>query len=268
MKTIPVLMYHHVNPLGNFINVMPEIFESHMRYLSEHGYTTLHTEEFLSIISGNTLPPERPIMITFDDGWLDNWVFAFPILRKYHIKAVIFTITSWIGDYGRRRRSDEGNVSPLPVHRECEKMIRDGHSSEVMLSWDEVREMEASGLIDIQSHTHTHKRWDKLYNNREERMKALKQELNKSKEIIEERLGKQCSALCWPWGIYDDGYIDTAKGAGYRVLFTTEKGTNPVVTDPYRIKRIVIGNISVFNLKKKLFIHSRQWLSRLYLRLF
>jgi len=268
MKTIPVLMYHHVNPQGNFINVKPEIFESHMKYLREHGFTTLHTNEFLSIINGETPPPKRPIMITFDDGWLDNWIFAFPILKKYNIKAVIFIVTSWIGDYGRRERADEGNVSTLPVHRECERMIKDGRSSEVMLSWEEVKEMETSGLIDIQSHTHTHQRWDELYSNRKEQIEALKQELNNSREIIEKELNKQCNALCWPWGIYDDGYIEIAKGAGYKLLFTTDKGTNPLNTDPHRIKRIVIGNISVFTLKKKLFIHSRDWLSKLYLKYF
>ena len=87
-------MYHHVNPDGNFINVTPEIFEKHIRYLSEEGINALNTADFLLILAGKQPPPKRPVMITFDDGWLDNWSYAFPVLRRYHMKAVIFVVTS------------------------------------------------------------------------------------------------------------------------------------------------------------------------------
>ena len=263
-----MLMYHHVNPEGDSVNVRPRIFESHMRYLRERGFTALHTNEFLSIMKGRRLPPKRPVMITFDDGWLDNWMFAFPILKQYDMKAVIFIVTSLISEKGRRRRSDEGTVVGLPSHGECENMIAENRGSGVVLSWEELREMEGSGLIDIQSHTHTHQRWDKLYSDKVKRTDILREELEISKKIIEDKLNKHCNVLCWPWGKYDEDYVAAARSSGYELLFTTEKGTNTPATETWRIRRIVIGNIGTFTFRKKLFIHSRGWLSRAYLRYF
>jgi peptidoglycan/xylan/chitin deacetylase (PgdA/CDA1 family) len=265
---IPVLMYHHVNPEGNFINVKPHLFESQIKYLKEGGYTALNTNDFLEILNGTRLPPEKPVVITFDDGWLDNWLFAFPILKKYGMKAVIFVVTSQIHEKGKRRRSDEGQINGLPLHKECQQMVESGSAQEVMLSWEEVGEMENTGLVDIQSHTHTHRRLDKLYPDQKERMTVLNEELKMSKAVIEKKLKKQCHALCWPWGKYNDEYIEAAMSSGYRILFTTEKGTNTPATGPWRIKRLVIGNIGNITLRKKLVIFSRDWLSKAYLKYF
>ncbi len=266
--SVPVLTYHHVNKDGHFINVKPQIFENHIRYLNEHGFTALQTGDLLKIFNGHHMPPKRPVMITFDDGWLDNWVYAFPILKKYGFKAVVFVITSLIAEKGRRQRTDESIPSFLPSHKECQKMIEAGLASEVMLSWEELREMENSGLIDVQSHTHAHIRWDKLYNDHKMKLDALNQDLKLSKETIEKRLDKKCNALCWPWGMYNKDYIDSASSSGYELLFTTEKGTNVPVTEQWRVRRLAIGNISTLTLRKKLFIHSRDWLSKAYLKIF
>lgn len=265
---IPVLMYHHVNPEGSFINVRPGLFESQIKYLQESGYTSLNTTDLLEIFNGTRNPPDRPVVITFDDGWLDNWLFAFPILKKCGMKAIIFVVTSLIPEKGKRMRSDEGTVKGLPAHKECQQMVDSGSAQEVMLSWEEITEMENTGLIDIQSHTHTHQRWDKLYTDNKERMKTLNEELKISKEIIEKRLNKQCDALCWPWGKYNDEYIEAARSSGYNLLFTTEKGTNTPATGKWKIKRIVIGNIGNISLMKKLAVFSRDWLSKAYLKCF
>ncbi len=265
---IPVLMYHHVNPEGNFINARPDLFENHLRELRDSGYSTVDCKQLSGLFCGDTSFPDKPVMITFDDGWLDNWVYAFPILKKYNMKAVIFVVTSHVTDDGIRLRSDQGEVSPLPVHRECQAMLDSGRGREVMMSWSELAEMERSGLVDIQSHTHTHKRWDIMYPDTEERLEVVREELKTSKVIIENRLNKKCIAICWPWGVYDDDYIKAAVDSGYELMFTTEKGTNTQSSDPQRIRRLVVGNISTFAFRKKLFIHSREWLSRLYLKYF
>ncbi len=265
---IPILMYHHVNPAGDFITVRPAVFGRHLEYLQRRGYTAIDTSELAGIMAGTEKPPRRPIMITFDDGWLDNWVFAFPVLKRLGMKAVIFVVTGHVAETGRRMRADEGDVQPLPEHREALRSIEGGSGSDVMLTWDEIREMQNSGLIDFQSHTHSHRRWDRLYEDRSERIAVLQDELRLSRRILEERLGAPCRALCWPWGRHDDEYVTAAKAEGYSLQFTTIKGTNTAATPLWSFRRIAIGNLSNAAFAKKLFIHSHPWLSLAYLRLF
>ncbi len=265
---IPVLMYHHVNPRGHFINVTPRNFEAQMRYLRKYGWTSLHTAEFAHILAERRPAPKKPVMITFDDGWLDNWIFAFPILRKYSMKAVIFLITSRLAASGRRKRSDEGRIAPLPTHRQSGRLIDEGRAAEVMLSWDEVVEMQESGLIEFHSHTNTHERWDKVFRDTRKRDEELTNDLRSAQAILEQQLGVQGDALCWPQGFFDSDYLEIAASLGYRMMFTTKTGTNTHETDIREIRRLVIGDIGTVSFRKKLFIHSRPWLSRVYLKYF
>jgi peptidoglycan/xylan/chitin deacetylase (PgdA/CDA1 family) len=100
------------------------------------------------------------------------------------------------------------------------------------------------------------------------RSTVISRELETSKKIIQDKLDKECSSLCWPWGKYNEEDIPLAQSAGFKLLFTTEKGTNSAGADPWRIKRITIGNISTFAFRKKIFIHSRGRLSKAYLKYF
>ena len=261
-RGIPVLMYHHVNPVGNFINVIPERFQEQMQYLARSGYRTINTSELYDILNSEKEIDGKTVMITFDDGWLDNYLFAFPVLKKYSLKAVIFVVTSWIKNEGMRTEK-----TALPPHRECVELVKKGRAEDVMLSWDELREMESTGLIDIQSHTHTHIRWFKGMDE-EEQTGYLRKDLHVSKELIEGYLHKSCIALCWPWGDNNELSKKIALNAGYRMLFTTSKGTNYSKTDLQSIKRIVIGNIGILNFRKKLTIFSTLWLSSFYLKIF
>lgn len=262
-------MYHHVNVLKEnaekgsaFITVDVNTFKKQMSFLKNNGYTTLTTSDFLEIIKTGKMP-SKPVMITFDDGWLDNWVYAYPILKSLQLKAVFFVITGHIGAAGLRKRMDEGFTDSLPTHSQC-KATLETNSTEVMMSWDELLAMEQSGLIDVQSHTHTHNKWDAKSYKKSDMLNHLYNDITSSKAAIEERLSKNCTALCWPWGIYTKEYIKAAQKAGFNVLFTTEKGTS---TDTLRLKRIPIGNIGILNFKKKLFINSHSALSSLYYKI-
>ncbi len=260
-------MYHHVNAFPgkpekgcDFITVEVNAFVRQMAFLHRHGYTTLSTSDYLQIIrTGNT--PPKPVMITFDDGWLDNWVYAYPVLKSLNLKAVFFVITSLLPDNGLRKRMDEGFTGALPTHSRCKAIVESGRCADVMMSWDELREMEHSGLIDVASHTHTHQRWDALP------PEALYQDIVLSKTTIEKHLNKDCTALCWPWGLHREDYIKTAEKAGFNLLFTTIKGTNTAETNPLSLKRIPIGNAGVLNFRKKLLINSHYVLSSLYYRI-
>ena len=121
MRGIPALMYHHVTPAGSSINVTPGNFDRQMRFLKENGYQTLHTGEFLDVIKGQRQIPKKAVIITFDDGYKDNYTYAFPVLKKYNLPATVFVIINEIERHDR-------------------------------LSWQEIEDMRGSGIITFGSH--------------------------------------------------------------------------------------------------------------------
>src|SRR5690606_7189850 len=93
--TVPVLMYHHVSPGDGMITVSPVNFEQHLLWLKRRGYSSLTSSQFADHLSGQPVP-RKSVLITFDDGYLDNWVYAYPLLKKYGFTAMVFLVTSWI----------------------------------------------------------------------------------------------------------------------------------------------------------------------------
>ena len=152
-RAIPVIMYHNVGSdypgwPWNFLVTPLEVFEGHMRILKERGWTTITLDELYAHVSKGASVPEKPIVLTFDDGYRDNYVHAFPILRKYGHRAVI-----WM------------SVDFVDPRADCPPTLEDVWAGRIpmgdldargYLSWAEMRRMVASGLVDIQSHAKTH----------------------------------------------------------------------------------------------------------------
>jgi peptidoglycan/xylan/chitin deacetylase (PgdA/CDA1 family) len=245
---IPVFMYHHINwHAEDLVTLTPRDFENHLRVLAEKKIQTLFLDELFDILTGKKEISRPAVVLTFDDGHLDNWVYAFPLLKKYGMKATIFVITSWIGSGVKRRCWDGGDfknqeLPEIPHHKEAKKRAGEGDRA-VALQWEEAREMEASGLVDIQSHTHFHR--DYFQGPEESRhldlakKEELAADLRQSKDLIEAHLEKKCRFLAWPWGKYDEPAVAVAQGAGFGGILTTEKGVNCPGSNPLRIKRIV-----------------------------
>ena len=99
MMSLPVFMYHHINwHRGDTVTLTPEDFENHLRFLSEKGIQSVFLDEVVEYLRGKRKLSRPPVALTFDDGYLDNWIYAFPLLKKYRTKATIFVITSWMTD--------------------------------------------------------------------------------------------------------------------------------------------------------------------------
>ncbi len=237
--TVPVLMYHHVRPGGGMIATTPEHFEDQLRWLARRGYTALGADEFARHLREGGAP-RRSVLITFDDGYLDNWVYAAPLLRRYGMKAVVFIVTGWIGDGPVRPRMGEGASPPeAPEHRECERRIAEGKADEVMLRWSEIEAMRAQGLVEFHSHTHTHTRWDQT--DPAGKNARMADELAQSRAALARRLGEASPHLCWPQGYFDADYVDIARRAGFRYLYTTQAfGRNLPGADPLNIYRFAV----------------------------
>ncbi len=261
MRSITVLMYHHVSPIaGDMVTVHPSHFEAQMAYIKNQGYRTIHCKELLDFMNGRVELPARTLMITFDDGFLDNYIFAFPILKTYGHKATIFAVTGWI-ESASQKPSLSFEYIPIP-HREAVTKIREGEARGIMVTWDQVREMEASRLVRIESHTHEHIKYTSG------RSKELEEDLQRSKNLIEFNLNRSCEFLCWPWGDFDQQKIDLAKEIGYQAMFTTYRGINVPGGDPLRIKRISVKDtMPGWWLRKTLFIFSRPSFGTAYARM-
>lgn len=242
-SVVPVLMYHHVSPSPGAITASPENFEDQLRWLSRNAYTSLTASEFAGHLAGAQVP-KRSVLITFDDGYLDNWVYAYPLLKKYGFKAVVFLVTSWIHDGPVRPHSGQANVLPeTPEHKECERRIDAGRSDEVILRWSEIRAMQADGVVEFHSHTHTHTRWDLV--DAANKNRHIQEELEASRLSLETHLGPVQPHFCWPQGYFDPDYVALAKAQGFNYLYTTQAfGQNVPGTDPAHIYRFAVRNTS------------------------
>ena len=266
MRSVPVFMYHHVNwHTGDLVTLTPDDFENHLRVIQDRKIQTVFLGELVEWMERSKQLPQPSVALTFDDGHLDNWVYAFPLLKKYRMKATIFVITSWM-ERGKIRNTwdpierNTEKLPPIPRHGEARRRAEAGDLS-VALHWEEAQAMEASGLVDIQCHTHFHQDYFQPVGQHLQiepgGENRLLQDLERSKSLIEEMLGKNCRFLAWPWGKYNGTAIQLAKKAGFEGLATTEKGVNPPGGDPMTIKRVVAksGNPRWFQQRVQIYSH-------------
>jgi peptidoglycan/xylan/chitin deacetylase (PgdA/CDA1 family) len=275
MTSIPVFMYHHVNEhTEDLVTLSPRDFENHLQVLSAKKVRTLFLDELVDFLNGKKEFSGPAVALTFDDGHLDNWVYAFPLLKKYQMKATIFVITSWMGNGPKRKYWDcrgarsEG-LPEIPHHKDVKKRAKEGDSS-IALQWEEAREMESSGLVDIQSHTHFHREYFQMVGKRNclnpSKRKELLDDLKQSKDQIEARLKKKCRFLAWPWGRYDEEAVALASQVGYEGIGTTEKGVNFPGSNSLSIKRVVAKSGDPAWFSTRIWIYSHRRIGSLYSR--
>lgn len=247
--SIPVLMYHHILPKESFIASSIENFEKQMRFLYENQWNTISSEEFYLYKINKLKLPKKSVLITFDDGWRDNFVYAYPILKKYGLKATLFVVTEWI----EKASIDEEYIYEDKSHSECKKIVL-MNPRKVVCTWDELKQM--SDVFDIHSHTHTHR--DRYFSDI-----SWQEDLKLSKDSIQENLNFEDKFLCWPRGIYDNELIEVAFSENFDMLFTTKRGINLSDNNLKEIKRVSVKKDDKW-LKKNLFIFSNPFLGKIY----
>ncbi len=216
---LPVLMYHSIDYTADKkdrMAVSPDNFARQMKYLRDHGYNVIPLDEAVSYIKQKKRPPPKTVAITIDDGYENNYKYAYPVLKQYHIPATMFVVINFIGKNG-------------------------------FLTWGEIREMSASGVVDIESHTKSHP-WLTGVDD-----KRLKDELAGSREILERMLGKKVKFVCYPMGVYNEHVKSMVKEAGYEAGFATKPTNVTPNYDVYEIKRVRISstadNLFVYEIK-------------------
>lgn len=208
---IPVLMYHYIriNPVasdktGYYLSVTPADFDTQMKYLVDHGYHAISLDELgAALLQGEKLP-EKPIVITFDDGYRDAYTDAYPILKKYKLHGVVFIITSFVG-------------------------------STRYLTWNMIDEMRKSNVFTFQSHTIDHIALTSASN------EQILKEYRESKKILEKHLGYPVNWIAYPFGNVDTRVASLVPQAGYVGAFGTNYGVYQSTNYIYSLPRVRVG---------------------------
>ena len=208
-KGLRVLMYHKIGVPPKKSNlrklwVSPKQFAKQIDYLNKHGYTTLLFSELAQIYNGNMKMPKKPVLITFDDGYKNNYTEAFRILKEKRAKGNIFLVYNSIGGY---------NHWHDPI----------GEPWINMLTWEQVKEMDESGLMDFGSHTMNHPNLPAI------ELNTVSWEARESKKRIEEKLGREITAFAYPYGA--GAFVPEVRKrvleAGYLFDFSIKQGIAP-----------------------------------------
>lgn len=250
MISVPVLLYHHVS---DDREVTLRDFDSHLKLLADRGYRTIRLKDMLEHLLGRREAPARSVMITFDDGYADNWVCAFPLLKKYSMNAVIFVTTGSIDTAGSVvRPTTEQGAAPVGT-------LLNERGPSGFMSWAELKTMTASGLIEVGSHTHTHRNFV-----RSSGYGDVEKELVLSRELIEKNLGAWHGAVAWPWGDFDPAWSEILRKAGYETAFAVSVGPNVPGGDPFAVNRFKVRKGRVRWLASRLWLYSNAFPAAVY----
>jgi len=206
---VPILMYHHIAVPGpnadavrRDLSVSPAAFEAQMAYLASHGYRTVSLLDLFEHLQGGQALPERPIILTFDDGYDDNYTNAYPILRRYGLQGTFFIITGLVGQPG-------------------------------YLTWEQAREMRRGGMS-LESHTCTHPDLAKSA------PWYVDKEIKEAKAVLERELGGPVLFFSYPSGKYNAAAIAALQANGYLGAVTTRCGTTQESSALYELRRVRI----------------------------
>lgn len=208
-RTIPILMYHHVDDKSGSLYVSKKTFIEQMDYLIKKGYNSVTLSDVVESLQGVKTLPAKPLVITFDDGYQDNYLNAYPILRERNLKATFFIISQLVGG---------GEY----------------------LTWDQLGEMSANQLVTIGDHTLSHKAISL------ENEDQLRDEILSAKSILMQRLGVNVNTFAYPYGSQNIAADKILKEGGFVAAVTTQRGLSCAKL-PYDLPRIRVGNAAMVN---------------------
>lgn len=216
---VSVLMYHMIGDEQGNAAIMTEAnLRIQMNYLRDHGYHPITMQELYDYVTKGAPLPEKPVCITFDDGYLDSYTIVYPLMKEYGFPWTLFLITDDVGK---------------PYNR---------------MTWDQLKEMANSHAVTIASHTLSHPKLHNLATRAEK-----EKEIVEANKALKYQLGIDNVWLAYPYGDYDDEVIDICKKAGIKMAVTTDAGRVHVGSFPYDLKRAYIGNdISIARFSERL----------------
>ncbi|MGC9332506.1 MAG: polysaccharide deacetylase family protein [Anaerolineae bacterium] len=206
---MPILMYHHIvaappgaNVYERDLSVTPKNFEHQLHYLKQEGYESITLNDLVLHLTRGTRLPPKPIILTFDDGYVDAYTHAFPLLKRFGFTGTFFLISAPV---------DANNPA--------------------FLSWDQVQEMHEDGMR-FEPHSYDHP------DMRNRGFQFVVFQILAPKEAIEARTGEPCRFFAYPSGRYDEFVIDVLRSAHYWGSVLTAQGATHTYDDLFTLRRV------------------------------
>jgi peptidoglycan/xylan/chitin deacetylase (PgdA/CDA1 family) len=212
-RTVRVLCYHDLQEkAGNLYETSVADFRTQLQALRDQGFQTITNRELADYLGGVKDIPERPVLITFDDGNKSVLTAAKPVLDEFGFRANLFLITDSVGGKGN-------------------------------LTWDDAKQLAAAGW-DVGSHTAGHSNLTKRgkQESAQQHPERIRREIATSYARLEEKIGTPPAALAYPFGNYDATCIKACQEAGYRLAYSIDPGAVDQQSDPWRLPRKMIVN--------------------------
>lgn len=211
VPAITILCYHRFGPRASNLTVTPAAFEAQMAYLAAHGYTVVPIARLPAYLEGREPMPRKAVVITIDDGYRSTYDVAYPILRKHRFPATVFLYTDFVG-------------------------------APDALTWAQMKEMSASGLVDLQPHSKTHSNLTlRPADEKEGRYRErVRREVEAPVDVIRSQLGLSSVAYAFPYGDVNDVVVGELRAKGVKLGVTVTPGGNAFYAPPYMLRRTMI----------------------------
>ena len=212
-------MYHMISgarhPYEEDIVVSPDKFKKQMWYLKYKGYTPISLDDLYGYLTNKFLDlPEKPVIITFDDGYKNNYENAFPILRQFNFPATVFVVGGLVEKVNQWMRTK-------------------GYPERPLMRWNEIEDMKKNGIT-IGSHTMSHPRLSLLGS------KDARREIEDSKKFLEDSLGVPINHFAYPYGDMNKSIVSMVREAGYKTACSVVSGFNSEKLNLFELRRIGI----------------------------
>lgn len=218
---LPIIMYHSVlmdKSSRNDYVVSPDLFESDLKYFKDNGYTAVTVNDLIDYVYKNKALPQKIVMLTFDDGYYNNYKYVFPLLKKYNTKAVISPIAKLSEEY-----TAVGEENPSYGH----------------LLEKNIQEMDASGLVEFQNHSYNmhslspRKGIGKKYRETDDDYRsAINNDITKAQDYLQRVTGKLPTAFVYPFGEESSTSLDILKQSGFLSTLNCTEKLNYITKNP------------------------------------
>ena len=221
-RKVAIIMYHSILKdsarQGKYV-VSPAVLEADLKYLTENGYTTVTVSDLADYVFRGKELPEKPVMLTFDDGYYNNYLYAFPLMKKYNCKMVLSVVGTYSDQFSETK--DEN-----AYYSHC--------------TWDEINEMMESGLVEIQNHSYNMHSYGSSRHGSRKRDSETKQQytevftadVEKMQQRVKEMTGYTPTAFTYPYGAVCAEAEELIRQMGFIASFTCEEKITVISTDP------------------------------------